>query len=411
MQKGKAESPRQIPVQHPPSVTRKWLDRLWLLLLVAFLVTTLVNFRPGDSCAYLATDFRGYYSSAQITLDYGFSRVYNQELQNATQEALSIRCPYRAPTPPLLHVSMPYLPVFVLLFLPLTALGFTTSYLLFSILNLVILVFYLVRFSIAFGLRPSPFRLLEWMVCLPLLSTLALGQINVFLVVCLGEFILSYVSGRQVRSGLWVAGMLIKPYILILLLTGLAVSRRWRVLYGFGAGLLIVLGSSFTMAGVDGVAASLELALRFAGPMIQTGSTMMNWRSLALNLETILPGWTNWVTAGMGMIVVTAITLLRWLRPNQETGNNFLLLILATLSATFALSWHSHFYLMVLLIPILLILDQQEQLPTSILAAWAFGPPGLYMSVFLVQQDMARNMLGLGYLGLNLFLLAWAVRQ
>jgi hypothetical protein len=252
---------------------------------------------------------------------------------------------------------------------------------------------------------------MEWMVCLPLLSNLVLGQINVFLVVCLGEFILAYVNGRQVRSGLWLAGMLIKPYILILLLAGLAVSRRWRVLYGFGAGLLIVLGSSFIMAGVDGVAASLELAFRFAGPLIQTGSTMMNWRALALNLEAILPGWANWVTAGVGMTVVAAIALLRWLQPNQEAGNNFLRLILATLSATFAISWHSHFYLMVLLIPILLILDQHDKLPASILAAWAFGPPGLYLSVFLVQPDMARNMLGLGYLGLNLFLLAWAVRQ
>jgi hypothetical protein len=253
--------------------------------------------------------------------------------------------------------------------------------------------------------------MMQWMVCLPLLATLSLGQINVFLVVCLGEFILAYGEGRQARSGLWLAGMLVKPYTLILLLAGLALGQRWRVIYGFGAGLLIVLGSSFLLAGVDGVVASIELAFRFAGPLIQTGPAMMNWRGLALNLETILPSWAAWVTAGIGTVVIAALTLHKWKRHNQEAGINFFLLMLATLSATFAISWHSHFYLMILLIPILLILDQQDKLPASILAAWAFGPPGLYLLIFLIQPDLARNMLGMGYLGLNLILFAWAIRQ
>ena len=376
--------------------------------MAASLVAALVYFQSGEACAYLATDFRGYYASAQIALENGFSRVYDQELQNATQDALPIHCPNRAPDPPRLHVSMPYLPVFVLLFLPMTAFEFTTSYLLFSILNLAILAFYLVRFSTAFGLRPGPLRLMEWMICLPLLATLSLGQSNIFLVVCLGEFILAFMNGRRVRSGLWLAGMLIKPYTLILLLLGLAISRRWRALYGFGAGLLIVLGSSLLLAGVEGVAASLELALRFTGPLIQTAAAMMNWRALALNLQAIWPGWVPWVIASVGMVVVAVISLQKWLRFNQEAGTNFLLLMVVTLSATFALSWHSHFYLMVMLIPILLILDLQDKIPTSILAAWVFGPLGLYLLVVPVQQEMARNMLGLGYLGLNLVLFAWA---
>jgi hypothetical protein len=249
---------------------------------------------------------------------------------------------------------------------------------------------------------------MEWMICLPLLATLSLGQSNIFLVVCLGEFILAFMNGRRVRSGLWLAGMLIKPYTLILLLLGLAISRRWRALYGFGAGLLIVLGSSLLLAGVEGVAASLELALRFTGPLIQTAAAMMNWRALALNLQAIWPGWVPWVIASVGMVVVAVISLQKWLRFNQESGTNFLLLMVVTLSATFALSWHSHFYLMVMLIPILLILDLQDKIPTSILAAWVFGPLGLYLLVVPVQQEMARNMLGLGYLGLNLVLFAWA---
>jgi hypothetical protein len=387
------------------------MDRLWLLLPLALLVTALVTFRSGPSCAYLGTDFRGYYSSAQIALKHGFSKVYDQKLQNAYQDTLPMRCPDGVQNPPLLHVSLPYLPVFVLLFLPLTAFEFKTSYLLFSILNLVILTAYLVRFCKALGVRSGSLRLLEWVVCLPVLSNLILGQMNVFLVVCLGEFILAYLRGTQTRSGWWLAGMLIKPHTLILLLPGLAVSRRWRILYGFGAGLLIVLGSSFLLAGVDGVAASINLALRFAGPLIQTGPMMMNWRALALNLKAFLPGWAAWGTAALGMIVVAVISLRGWLHHSQESGSRFFLLILATFAATFTLSWHSHFYMLILLIPILLLLDQQNMLPSSILAAWIFGPLGLYLLVILVQQNLARNMLGLAYLGVNLILWVWAIRR
>jgi hypothetical protein len=162
---------------------------------------------------------------------------------------------------------------------------------------------------------------------------------------------------------------------------------------------------------VDGVASSVNLALRFAGPLIQTGPTMMNWRALALNLKAFLPSWAAWGTAALGMIVVTVISLRGWLHHSQESGSRFFLLILATLAATFTLSWHSHFYMLILLIPILLLLDQQNMLPSSILAAWIFGPLGLYLLVILVQQNLARNMLGLAYLGVNLILWVWAIRR
>lgn len=410
MQKEKPESPSLI--QSPPSLSRvrKWLDFVWILVPVAFLATALGLLQPGRSCAYLGTDFRGYYASAQIALKYGFSQVYDQELQNEFQDNLLMHCPDGSFSPPLLHVSMPYLPVFVLLFVPLTLFGYTTSYLFFSILNLVVLAAYLLRFYKALGIKPSFYKLLEWFVCLPVLSNLVLGQMNIFLVVCFGEFILASLNGKQVRSGGWLAGMMIKPYTLILLLPGLAVSQRWRVLFGFAVGVVTVFGSSILLAGVDGIIASLNLAIRFAGSLIHTGPSMMNWRALALNLKALLPDWLSWGIAIFGMAVVTAIILREWYQFKPEKGNRFFLLALSTLAATFTLSWHSHFYLMLLLIPILASMDHLHQIPSSLLAAWVFAPLGLYVLFSFKDENLARNMLGLGYFGFNLILLTWAIR-
>jgi hypothetical protein len=229
--------------------------------------------------------------------------------------------------------------------------------------------------------------------------------------VCLGEFTLATLQGKPLRSGLWLSGLLIKPYVLILLIAGLVVSLRWRSLAGFGAGLLIVSASSMLLAGPQGIAASIDLALRFAGPLIQTGPAMMNWRALALNLGTVLPGDATWGIAGLGMLAVTFVTLHRWRTRGQENSADFLLLILATLCATFALSWHSHFYLMMLLLPVLLVLDGQGRLPASFLAAWSFGLPALYLAAVQFMPELARNVLGLGYLALNLWWLAWAIHS
>ena len=397
---------------------RLWLDRLWLLLaagLAVSLAVALAFHSSGELCAFLATDYRGYYASALIARSHGFASVYDQALQNAVQEALPLRCPGGELAYPRLYVSMPYLPVFVLPFLPLTALDFSFSYLLFSLLNLAVLAAYLLRFCRALGLRPGLLALLEWLLCLPLLSNLSLGQVNVYLAVCLGEFILAAWRGQRLRSGLWLAAMLVKPYVLFLLLAGLLVSRGWRALAGFGAGLLAVVGSSLLLAGVEGVAASLALAGRFAGPLIQTGPAMMNWRALALNLQTLLPAWSAWAIAGLGM-AVCAIAALRLWAPGPPPDRDIILLrVLAALAATFAISWHAHFYLHLLLLPLLLALDaavqpDQPRLPIGFLAAWAVGLPALYLAVALAGPEPARRLLGLGYLGLNLGLLAWACR-
>ena len=82
-------------------------------------------FISGRYCAYPGTDFRGYYASAQITWRSGFSAVYNPEMQRDTQAELPIRCPDGSMAAPRMMVMVPYLPVFINLFLPLPWMDFS----------------------------------------------------------------------------------------------------------------------------------------------------------------------------------------------------------------------------------------------------------------------------------------------
>lgn len=389
----------------------KWLDRLWVIGLVILSVYAFQMFRSGRYCAYLGTDFRGYYAVAQIARQSGFTGLYDQQTQEQFQAALSYRCPDGSTAPPLLWVSMPYLPVFVVIFIPLTLLDFTGAYFLWVALNLAILLVYLRRFVSALGERLEFVHLLQWALCVPLFSNLALGQVNVLLMVCLGEFVLAYLRGWHYLSGIWLGGLLMKPHTLILLMPGLVLHKRWKTLFGFVGSALGVLAVSLLLAGWSGVWASLHMAAGFAGPLIQTGQTMMNFRALALNLDMLLPARLAWAVAICGMGLLAGLTLYLWKRASAKIDSVFLVLILSTLAATFAVTWHSHFYLLLLLLPFLAALDSRQIISPLWRWTWLAGPPLFYGLLYLANPSQARNLFGLGMLAVNLFVFAWGYRR
>ncbi len=303
---------------------------------------------------------------------------------------------------------MPYLPVFVLFFLPLTLLDFTTSYLLWVCLNLAFLVIYLMFFSKAIGEQIGGFRLFQWVICIPVIANLFLGQMNLWLVICLGEFTRYAMTGWRVRSGYWLGGMLLKPQTLVLFLPGLVLGQNWGALLGFLASLLIILGISLVLAGPQGLAANALLMVKFAGPLVQTAPSMMNFRALALNLSSHLPAWTTWAVGIAATSLVVFSVLWYWREHSGGPQSRFALLLLATCAGAFAITWHSHFYLLMCLIPLLLYLDQNKKLPLSVSSVWLFGPFILYGVASLVRPDLVRNLFGLGMLALNQFLLTWA---
>jgi hypothetical protein len=452
---------------------RQWLDRAWWAWLAILLAYLFSLYRTNSLCNYSATDFRGYYASAQIAWQQGFARVYHQPTQDEYQARLPLPCPDGSLAAPPLRVSMPYLPAFVIFLLPLPALEFSTSYIVWTVLNLAVLVLYTRHFCAALAepagwhqplalpvstgkgacllpvsrLQPEataksgpakaskPIQgrrliLFQWAVCLPLLANLSLGQMNVFLLVCLGEFTLSLARGREMHSGFWLGGMLLKPHTLILLLPGLVLSRRWKPLAGFLASFGIILGGSFLLAGTQGLQGMLHMVDQFASPAFQTAPTMMNWRSLALNLQTYLPAGLAWGIAFAGTLLVALLALSLWRPPAAQPeakpkaippgrglqtdpaqakppARGLVTLILASYAATCSIAWHAHFYMLLPMIPFLAYLDTQDGVPAGLLALWIWGAPLFYLLLNWLAPSLSRNGLGIWVLALNLLFFAW----
>lgn len=398
-----------IPVLDRPWQTRRWLDICWVVLMAFFLFYGLNLYRSGWLCAYMGTDFRGYYASAQIAWQRGFSAVYDQDIQSEYQAALLHRCPEPAVSQPVPRVFTPYLPVFIVFFLPLVLFDFSAGYLTWVVLNLAVLVIYLLHFSQALGERINHFQLIQWIICVPMISNLFLGQMNVWLVICVGEFFLFMLRGRYTWSGLWLGGMLLKPHTLLLILPGLVISQNWGILLGFMISLMFILGLSLLLVGVQGLAANFLLIGRFAGPLIKTAASMMNYRALALNLDMLLPLQVAWGGAIAIAAMMIFLILRQWLRLVKGSELQWGYLIMVTLLGTLAVSWHSHFYMLVCLLPLLVFLDIQGELPLNLKSMWMIAPFILYGLLLLLRLDLIRNWFGLGLLALSQILLFWAL--
>ncbi len=389
---------------------RTWLNLSWFLLFLILPAFIPQGYWRGHLCNQMGVDFRGYYASAQIAWHYGFSEVYNQEMQKDLQSTLIYSCPVPADQPPL-FVGMPYLPVYVLLFLPFILFDFTHSYIIWTVLQLGIFLVYLWRFAKAFGERPTLFRILQLGVCIPLIANLYVGQINALLVMLLGEFVIAFSRGKKETSGVWLSTLLMKPHTLILLIPGLLVSQNWTVLVGFVLGSVVILSASLFLIGFQGIASMIQLTYQFAGPLIQNPSGMMNLRALALNLAGVIPSWIGWMIAGVGTSVILILVLHRWLHWRYRLPTQQVLIITASAFGTFMISWHSHFYMLMLVVPLLIYLDTRNVLTPYQLGIWLLGPPLIYVFAHLVNPALERNIFGMGMLVLNIFMFLSTLKQ
>ncbi|MGA9398122.1 MAG: glycosyltransferase family 87 protein, partial [Anaerolineaceae bacterium] len=349
--------------------------------------------------------------------------LYNPNLFAQVQKSIF---PIAASDPTSFHsVPYVYLPVFVLPFQLFALINLQTGYWIWTLVNLVGFSLYLRFFSRKMNGQPLPLRLLFLLLLsLPIFQNLFLGQINIFLGICAGEFLRSYHSNRPFRAGLWLGGWLIKPQLLILIAPFLLASRSWKALAGLLSATLALLAISYGMAGMTGLQGWWEILTGSAhGGAASNAEIMMNWRMLDLNL-------TNFVTPLYGRIVlivgsaitaVAALYLAMRFKPGDTTRS--MIIFLGLFAATCMLAWHAHFSMSIILIPPLLLLTLQKRLPNKLLLLWVFLPTGVLLITYLlaalaqagylpagiaVWLDLATGLRGLV---LNLILMTWAVMQ
>jgi hypothetical protein len=219
---------------------------------------------------------------------------------------------------------------------------------------------------------------------------------------------------------------LLKPQTIILLGPFLLIKGLWKTLSGFSVSAFVVFLASLILAGWQGMKAMLTLWFNFAEGIPTNGpENMMNWRMMSLRVGGVTALWIGWLIAGLGIIICLVITWKLWRNINLRSDfpqNIFVWVVLGTLAATCAVTWHSHLHMGMILIPPIAYLYVRGGFEDRYLNFWLFLPLVTFLFVFflgillndpyiLVAGHAGGFLLGSCALFLNILLLVVSFRR
>jgi hypothetical protein len=359
---------------------------------------------------YVGIDYLALLCSLRFTHANGFEHIYDlmaqarfHDLANASQPSYA-----HCDTPP-----GPYLPVFMALFEPLVLLSALPGYVLWSLLNLALFAWYCYRFTRAVGGDYHPTKLLKVVLAYALYENMVAGQVNVPMFVCFGEAILAYLRRQPLASGAWLAGMMLKPQVLLLVVPGLVFGRYVKPLVGYAIACLVIGVLSLGLAGVEGMQ-DLQRLLQYysagAGPAFPEAG--MNWRALAINLTPLVGETAAWGVAWPGLVLTVLAGIAVWLAPRRGNADDqFVLALLGSFAASSTVIWHSHVYSGLPVLAPLLYLRVRGRLPEWLFNAWLILPAAaFFIAAFGVTPKAGHPSAGLTMLFVNILLVGWAMR-
>lgn len=388
------------------------------------------SFTVGKSRILLGygADYLAFWSAGRIADEKGYSRIYDitnlrsVQLQELNELGLLNKMDASSYSP----VPVAILSIFVFPFQILSKINFEPSYWIWTLINVIVLIGYLIYFTRKIfpgNLEKVPGKklLLLMLISFPVWRNFSEGQVEIFLVICMGEFIRQAINKKPLVSGLWLGGLLLKPQLLILIIPILLFMRYWKNISGFVLSSFVFLITSILLSGVAGMKALVKLWTAYsAGIATSAPEMMINWRMIGVNLNSLLNTSFGWVITGVGM-VLTIVIVCVLIRSKPSFGSSvWIITMAAILSATLAVTWHSHYHMAVVLIPFLIYASKFKLLPEKVVFSWVVVTPllllGFQLTAILVFLIGKHTIPDFGYLVaisgfcLNLLIMISALR-
>jgi hypothetical protein len=408
-----------LPFQNMPRDA--WVRLACAALIACYLLQIGFEVAWHNTCGHLAIDYCALWSAERVATGMGYPHVYDLQTLTSVEASISPQ----PGSPAFAVVPIPYLPAFIIPLQFLASMDPSASYWLWAIANLAVLAFYL-RFFIrrTTNSRMTPLLLLLCLLSLPVYWNFFNGQVNVWLVVCVGEVIRGCLEGRPVRAGLWLGGLLLKPQLLLLVIPILLLQRAFKMIGGFLISSLTLLAASWALIGTDGVGSLIRLWLGYSSglPTNDVGM-MMNWRMLGTTVGSLSEPLFGWIIVAAGLTATLLAALYLGRRRIDFRSGDSLVFWLGLWSAALLFAWHSHVHMAMILLPPLLYLYVTDKLPPRVFSLWVIMPAIFYVAAFLgagmirtgmlpagaaISLDFAR---GAGGFAMAIVLLVWAIRK
>ena len=261
----------------------------------------------------LNADFVYFYGSGRILNEYPAEKLYDYELEKRIWTEIHI---LKIGT----YGPFPYPPFVAILFRPFARLPYSTAYLLWASITLVLYTGGLAVISSRF-FPHDPLRQ-SLIFCFALaffpftIETMINGHVS-----AIGFFALALVlreedMGRSFLSGLALSACLYKPTLMVLFLPMLFVTRRFKTLLGFGIGAAALLLFTTAVEGTRVWSGYLDLLLNFGRSAAGVTPSSFRWLLKYVDLNAfsaLLPGGRSWLGLSMlfGYACWAALSLVR----------------------------------------------------------------------------------------------------
>lgn len=368
--------------------------RKLLLIVVAcfYLIVFGVWIRNGIFPLSYGGDYLGYWSAGKVSDSIGYSEIYNPNNLRSVQEHELVEIGVLNETDelsPLLIPGIPYLSFFVLPFQLLSKFELQISYWLWTTFNIILLIGYLFFFVRKIKPKESSHSFGNKMLLLVLLSypvfiNLVEGQVNIFLMVFVGEFLRAALYKKPVLAGLWLGSLLLKPQLLILIIPILLIKRNWKVMMGFFASSGSIIIFSFILSGNAGMKALIKIWTGFgdSNSVLNPGA-MINWRMVGFNLNSFMNNSNGWVITGLGTIL-TLMAVYYSVKHAPTFGSpEWAVIMLGVFSATLAILWHAHAHTALILIPFLVYASLYKLQHEVLIYLWVAVTPLAWLFIII----------------------------
>jgi hypothetical protein len=258
--------------------------------------------------------------------------------------------------------------------------------------------------------------LLIFTLSLPLLNNFNLGQHDVWLAICAGEFIRAINSKKYLKAGFWLSGWLFKPQLLILIIPFLLLTRSLKALKGFAISSFIIFFISYILIGFSGFKNILNILLESAtGGVGSCPRIMINWRLLGTYLSTITNESVSWYIVLIGRLITLCLTYYFFRKNTDRNMPTFYIALLGIFSATLLVTWHAHIHTAIILYPIMIFLIINNHMKFDTLLVWFYAPfliqfaYSLLTVLFPIYNQATKDFITGGrFFILNIFLLVWS---
>ena len=367
----------------------KWRNLLNFGVVVFYIIMVFSIFFHGS----VSGDYVQYWMAGKIADQKGYSEVYNLSELRRVQQQFIIESgnAEKEDISSLLPLPLGYFPVFIIPFQFLSRISVESGYIIWTLLNLALLISYLI-FFLRKTTPEDKTDTLDLKLLIPfflshaVFSNISMGQVEVFVLICAGEFIRQTANKKSTLSGLWLGGLLLKPPLLILIIPIFIMMRYWKVLLGFFASSGIILGTSLLLSDLDGMGALINIWTKVTGAAAPSRPDLMsNWRMVGVNMDQLFKASFGWVIVSLG-IILTIIVVIYLIRRIPPYGSPFwMMTILGVFTATLAITWHSHYHMAMVMIPFLIYALDHKLLPEKYILSWSYITPLVFLGTLLFE--------------------------